>query len=386
MQSITIAGANLTTSLTLKAPVGFEISLKNNDDWTTNLTLNPKTGGSILSTIVYVSYNPKALGSQYGDLNFLSGTTNLKTILLKGSANQMTHVECTSIPVWNTTSIYEKSEQVVYDNKLYVSNWWNQANAPDPVEQYGPWTVQSECVFTTLTVLPTTKKVFSTLLGTPTASQTIQVTATDVFDVVTVEVSNNYEIVLNSNGIYTNSIMLTPLNNTISQTIFVRYNPSSAGTHKGAVKISSQGIGNTIVELEGVSNALWTQTTPQKVELNTAITQVGIGTSVVPASYMMAVNGKILARGLKIQANGWADFVFDDTYSLAPLSEVENFVQTNKHLPNVPSAAVLTNEGLDTAEMLTIQMQKIEELTLYLIALDKENKLLQQRVQQLENE
>ena len=72
----------------------------------------------------------------------------------------------------------------------------------------------------------------------------------------------------------------------------------------------------------------------------------------------------------------WADYVFADDYSLKSLSEVEKFIQTNKHLPNVPSAQELVNNGLDLGTMQAIQMEKIEELTLYLIQMQKEIDLL----------
>jgi hypothetical protein len=88
-----------------------------------------------------------------------------------------------------------------------------------------------------------------------------------------------------------------------------------------------------------------------------------------------------LTEKLKIAVFGtanWSDFVFADDYKLRPLTEVESFIKANKHLPDVPSAQALVDEGgVDVQQMLAKQMQKIEELTLYIIAQDKKIKALE---------
>ena len=68
----------------------------------------------------------------------------------------------------------------------------------------------------------------------------------------------------------------------------------------------------------------------------------------------------------------WKSYVFDKEYKLMPLEEVKDFVAKNKHLPDVPSAKELVNNGLDLGEMQAKQMQKIEELTLYMLELKKQ--------------
>ncbi|MBO9698801.1 MAG: DUF4200 domain-containing protein [Sporocytophaga sp.] len=74
-----------------------------------------------------------------------------------------------------------------------------------------------------------------------------------------------------------------------------------------------------------------------------------------------------------LSTSGWADYVFESSYKLRPLSEVEQFIKENKHLPEVPSAKKVESEGIDVAEMDAILLKKIEELTLYMIELKKEN-------------
>lgn len=78
-------------------------------------------------------------------------------------------------------------------------------------------------------------------------------------------------------------------------------------------------------------------------------------------------NGLLHARRIKVDTDSWADFVFETNYNLMPLSEVKNFIEENKHLPGVPSEQMVIENGVDLVEMNKILMQKVEELTLYLI-------------------
>ncbi len=99
---------------------------------------------------------------------------------------------------------------------------------------------------------------------------------------------------------------------------------------------------------------------------------------------MLSVDGKVLAREIYVNINqsNWADFVFEKNYKLLPLKKVEAFILKNKHLPDVPSAADLTKTddyNLNIAEMQKIQMQKIEELYLYIIQQQKEIEELKQK-------
>ncbi len=107
-------------------------------------------------------------------------------------------------------------------------------------------------------------------------------------------------------------------------------------------------------------------------------------TVTLPGTYKLFVQGGILTEKVKIALVGtadWADFVFADNYRLRPLSEVESFIQANKHLPEVPSAQALVDDGgVDVQSMMAKQMQKIEELTLYLIAQNKKIEALEAQV------
>jgi hypothetical protein len=75
------------------------------------------------------------------------------------------------------------------------------------------------------------------------------------------------------------------------------------------------------------------------------------------------------------------DYVFDKTYNLLPLNEIESFVTKNKHLPDMPAAEQMKKSGVDLAQMNMSLLKKIEELTLHLIAQDKRIRELEKKVQ-----
>lgn len=98
----------------------------------------------------------------------------------------------------------------------------------------------------------------------------------------------------------------------------------------------------------------------------------------------MSVNGSIGCKELTVTDTGWADFVFDDGYNLPTLQYVEDFIKTNKHLPDVPSSEEVKKNGVSVGDSQRILLQKIEELTLYLIDIKKENEQLKERLTLIE--
>jgi len=97
---------------------------------------------------------------------------------------------------------------------------------------------------------------------------------------------------------------------------------------------------------------------------------VGIGT-VANSLYRFSVNGTVRSTEVVVET-GWADYVFEKNYRLMPLDEVEKFILQNKHLPNIPSAKEIEEKGLQLGDTQKRMMEKIEELTLYVIELKKE--------------
>lgn len=97
---------------------------------------------------------------------------------------------------------------------------------------------------------------------------------------------------------------------------------------------------------------------------------VGIG--LTNPSERLSVNGNVKAKKIIVSQSGWPDYVFDSSYSLRTLSELEKFISKNKHLPEMPSAKEVEDKGVSVGDSQALLLKKIEELTLYLIQMKKE--------------
>lgn len=121
--------------------------------------------------------------------------------------------------------------------------------------------------------------------------------------------------------------------------------------------------------------SLWSRT-GTNVYTQSTTDNIGIGTTLAsnPNSYKLAVNGKIGAKEVQIENTSltWPDFVFKAGYTLRSLAEVEAFINVNGHLPEIPSEEQVKQEGIKVSELNAKLLQKIEELTLYVIELKKE--------------
>jgi cytoskeletal protein CcmA (bactofilin family) len=95
-------------------------------------------------------------------------------------------------------------------------------------------------------------------------------------------------------------------------------------------------------------------------------------------------SGLLRARRIRVDSDTWADFVFDKNYKLMSLNELEQYVVTENHLPNVPSAQDVIQNGVDLVEMNKILLQKVEELTLYLMDQNKQVQEQKSRIEELE--
>ena len=113
---------------------------------------------------------------------------------------------------------------------------------------------------------------------------------------------------------------------------------------------------------------------------------VGIGTTDTKG-YKLAVNGNgIFTRVVVKTYNNWPDFVFSPGYQLPSLAELSRYVGEHRHLPEMPSAGDVEQEGVDLGEMNKKLLQKVEELTLYIIDMKKESLRQQERIEKLEHE
>jgi len=122
------------------------------------------------------------------------------------------------------------------------------------------------------------------------------------------------------------------------------------------------------------------------------------------SDFMLCVDGKIVASEIVILCNKnneteglvkdsrwqnenetWPDYVFSENYKLLPLEKLEERIKTEKHLPGLPSAKEVAGNGINLGEFQAKLLKKIEELTLYMIDLKKENISLKRRIKKLEN-
>uniref|UniRef100_UPI00404AB031 hypothetical protein n=1 Tax=Fulvivirga sp. TaxID=1931237 RepID=UPI00404AB031 len=112
---------------------------------------------------------------------------------------------------------------------------------------------------------------------------------------------------------------------------------------------------------------------------------IGIGTT--NPTHKLDVNGTIHASEVLVDLNvEGPDFVFEEDYPLSSLSEIESYIKANKHLPEVPSAVQMKEEGVNVVEMQMLLLKKVEELTLLLIKESNENKELGKKLNQVEAE
>ncbi|MFC1617299.1 hypothetical protein ACFL2K_03670 [Candidatus Margulisiibacteriota bacterium] len=128
----------------------------------------------------------------------------------------------------------------------------------------------------------------------------------------------------------------------------------------------------------------------------TVLNNGNIGIGAGSPQYKLTVNGCVYATSIKVRETiavnslilkpkHWADYVFSDSYQKMPLENLESFIKKNKHLPGIPKAEEAVNKGVSVGEMQAKLLEKVEELTLYVIELKKENELQKQKIQGLEN-
>jgi hypothetical protein len=138
---------------------------------------------------------------------------------------------------------------------------------------------------------------------------------------------------------------------------------------------------------EAAVDALWKKTEAGMLQTNqTGAVVIGKDLRSVPSGYQLYVADGILTEKVKVavkNSSDWSDYVFANNYKLRPLNEVEAFVKANKHLPGVPSAQQVVEEGVDMAKMDAKLLEKVEELTLYMIQVKKDS---DRRINRLENE
>jgi hypothetical protein len=154
--------------------------------------------------------------------------------------------------------------------------------------------------------------------------------------------------------------------------------PTGAGTGK-VLTSDANGVASWQPATGGSGSSSWFTTGNNIYNANAGLVIIGSLSNPMPSdtSLKLAVKGNIYAKKLKVTQSGWADYVFAPAYKLRPLKEVENFIQTNQHLPEMPSAAEVDKNGIDVGDNQVLLLKKVEELTLYAIEQNKKQEAQQ---------
>lgn len=115
-----------------------------------------------------------------------------------------------------------------------------------------------------------------------------------------------------------------------------------------------------------------------KISVNNLNGNVGVGTT--SAAEKLDVNGKIRSKEIIVEAENWPDYVFESDYELMPLSELKSYINTNKHLPEMPSSKEVEESGVELGQINKLLLKKIEELTLHLLKKEEELQKLNQSI------
>jgi len=184
-------------------------------------------------------------------------------------------------------------------------------------------------------------------------------------------ISNGNNITLPTTQITAGTNVTVTGNGTAATPFVINANDTSLYSANGSINQATTTGLNRVVTMN--NRNIWFNSTGSG---NNGKIYIG-NTATYPTStgnYRLYVEGGILTEKVKVALRStanWADYVFADDYRLMPLNEVEAFIQKNKHLPGVASAETLAKEGWDVAAMQAKHMEKIEELTLYVIDQNK---------------
>jgi hypothetical protein len=114
---------------------------------------------------------------------------------------------------------------------------------------------------------------------------------------------------------------------------------------------------------------------------------IGSNSARIATGYALSVDGKFICETSTVLDSGsWPDYVFEKDYQLMPLQQLSQYINTHKHLPGIDDAATMEKKGIDLGEMAKKLTEKIEELTLHIIELDKKNTELTKQVELLKKQ
>lgn len=241
-QTYTISGVYLAGNVNISAPVNFEISLTAGSGYGSSIVLTP-VAQTVPATTIYVRYNPLGVGTHSGVVSNWSTNSNQIDIPVNGTAS-----------------------------------------APPPP---------------TVTVTPNTLANFNTIVGIPSATQSISVSGTYLMGDINLDLPAPFEISTSASGPFSQSIVLTPIGGMVgATTIYVRFNPSIPNTYTGNLTIASLNTTSTIIPLNGIGTPNTPVLSLSPTSLNYFITTFGIPS----ATQVVTVGGNYLVAPLAITA------------------------------------------------------------------------------------
>lgn len=167
-------------------------------------------------------------------------------------------------------------------------------------------------------------------------------------------------------------------NNTPLAKLHIASGADASLTTNGFVMLGSETSGNIVIDNNeivarnnGAISTLFLQNNGGPVQ---------IGSTVAPTGYLLSVAGKAICTELRVQLTGaWPDYVFSDQYQLPSFDHLRQYIHQNKHLPNIPAAKDVEKSGIEVGDMQRRMMEKIEELTLYVLELEKKVSALEKK-------
>lgn len=203
--------------------------------------------------------------------------------------------------------------------------------------------------------------------------------------------ANTAGVISNNN---TQGVVITANADGSSGLQFAKLKSSSAAGNRYGKVLSVDDNGNVILVNDGVTTgggnntgAGWTINDGRLHNSNNGKVVIGTGINSFPGDFQLYVKGGILTERVRVavaNSERWADYVFENGYQLMSLHNVEKHINYYHHLPNVPSAEQMVKSGMDVMETSAKLLEKIEELTLYMIKANKQIEALEAKVSNLE--
>jgi chitodextrinase len=377
-QVVSLTGSNLTvgSTLTITSSPHFEISFDQNTTFTSSLSLVVPATGGITATNVYIQYNPSTVGSDNGTITFAVGGITLKTITVTGTAS--------ASPTWNT----------IGNNNTNSTNFLGTTtNVPLIFKANNIEALRiNPTGIITSGFLPTDD---ISLTSYPYYQMTIKGRTNVIGD------DNAFDVwSADKNGAADDGFrQYLTLNNGVFPGTTKSY--GSIGSNSYGSNSNSRATTLLLQENAGfLGVGTFTNTPGAKFAVNGNSLFLGD----VKLEGFLRVKNKISANEVFVTANpltdAFPDYVFDQNYKLMPLDTLASYISINKHLPEIPSASEIKEQGqISLGEMNNLLLKKVEELSLYIIEQDKllkaqqaqqalidaQQQLLEERIKALEN-